>query len=358
MLKILDRYIIRKFLGTFFLSIALIISVAVAFDVTEKLDDFMENNAPLNAIIFDYYLNFIPYYANLFSPLFTFIAVIFFTSKLSENSEIIAIFASGIKFSRFIRPYMIAAGIIAIGTFILVGYVIPPANKDRLDFQEEYVKKKRKDHATKVQMKVTANEILFIDYYDQSSQSGRRASFDIFDGKTLKTRLTALDVYWMGGDTWRFDTYTKRDFDGLYEHIRQGESMQIELNIMPEDFFVFSSMQEQMTNPELKHYISRQKSRGADFLSNFEIEYAKRYASSFSFFILTIIGVSLSSKKKKGGMGLNLGLGLLLSLVFIAFGSVSSTFAISGQLPILVAVWMPNVIFAVIAFLLYRRARQ
>ncbi len=358
MLKILDRYIIRKFLGTFFLSIALIISIAVVFDITEKLDDFMENNAPLNAIIFDYYLNFIPYYTNLFSPLFTFIAVIFFTSKLAENSEIIAIFASGVRYSRFVRPYMIAAGVIAVITFYLGSFVIPPANKERIDFQEVYVKKKKKEQTTKIQMKVSENEILFIDYYDKTIQSGRRASLDVFDGKTLKSRTTAQDIYWLGGDQWRLSNYEKRTFDGLYEHIQKGKYRDVTINVIPEDFFVFANMQEQMTTPELAHYIERQKERGVGFIKNFEIEYAKRISFPFASFILTIIGVSLSSKKIKGGMGLNLGLGLLLSCAYILFESVSSTFAVNGSLSPTLAVWLPNILFSIIAVVLYKRAMK
>ena len=181
MLKKLDIYIIRKFLGTFFLSIVLIISIAVVFDITEKIDDFMENNAPLKAIIFDYYVNFIPYYANLFSPVFIFLSVIFVTSKLADNSEIIAMFSSGISFHRLMRPYMISAGVIAFLTFFLSSHVIPPANKERIDFQEVYVKKKKKDQAIKIRLWVTDTEVLSIDYYDKREQKGRRASIDEFD---------------------------------------------------------------------------------------------------------------------------------------------------------------------------------
>ncbi|MCQ2210152.1 MAG: LptF/LptG family permease [Paludibacteraceae bacterium] len=356
MLKKLDIYIIRKFLGTFFLSIILIISVAVVFDITEKIDDFMENQAPIKAIIFDYYLNFIPYYANLFSPLFTFIAVIFFTSKLADNSEIIATFASGISFHRFVRPYMISASIIALLTFFLSSYIIPPANKERIDFQEVYVKKKKKDQAIKIRLWVTENEVFSIDYYDKKSQSGRRASIDKFDGKTLKQRIISQEVEWHGENNWRLINYTQRDFDGLYEHLSKGDVMDIQLNVIPEDFFVFAYMQEQMTTPELTEYIQRQKSRGVGNIKDFEIEYAKRYAFPFAAFILTIIGVSLSSKKIKGGMGINLGIGLGLSFGYILFYSISSTFAINGSLSPTLAVWLPNITFGLIAIALYKKA--
>lgn len=355
-IKKLDKYIIKKFLGTFFLSIALIISIAVVFDITEKIDDFMENNAPLSAIIVDYYFNFIPYYANLFSPLFTFIAVIFFTSKMADNSEIIATFASGISFHRFVVPYMVSALIIAIMTFFLSSYIIPPANKHRIDFEEVYVKKTQKDQAIKIQMKVTEDEILFIDYYDKNIQTGHRASIDKFEGKSLKTRITAQDIEWEGEHKWKLINYTQRDFDGLYEHISNGKTKEIEMNIIPADFFVFATMQEQMTTTELYNYIQRQKERGIGNIKDFEIEYEKRFSFPFAAFILTIIGVALSSKKVKGGMGINLFLGLLLSCIYILFYSVSSTFAVSGTLSPRLAVWLPNVTFAIIAYVLYRKA--
>lgn len=356
MLKKLDIYIIRKFLGTFFLSIVLIISIAVVFDITEKIDDFMENNAPLKAIIFDYYVNFIPYYANLFSPVFIFLSVIFVTSKLADNSEIIAMFSSGISFHRLMRPYMISAGVIALLTFYLSSYVIPPANKERIDFQEVYVKKKKKDQAIKIRLWVTDTEVLSIDYYDKRGQTGRRASIDEFNGKTLKSRIIAHDIEWMGEDNWRLLDYTKREFDGLYEHLTRGDTMTLKLNLIPDDFFVFAGMQEQMSTPELTTYIERQKSRGIGNIKDFEIEYARRFSFPFAAFILTIIGVSLSSKKIKGGMGINLGIGIALSLIYILFFSISSTFAVNGNFSPTMAVWLPNIIFGLIAIGLYIKA--
>lgn len=355
-LKKYDWYIIRKFLGSFFLAIVLIISVAVVFDISEKIDDFMEHEAPLKAIVFDYYLNFIPYYANLFSPLFTFIAVIFFTSKLANNSEIIATFASGISFYRITRPYMISAAVIALMTFFLSGYIIPPANTKRLDFQEEYVKKKRRDSALKVQMEVNPNEILYIDYFDKEVNRGHRVSMDIYQDKTIISRITAGYIYWDSCHDWHYENYTKRDFNGLYESISKGDRLDAKINVIPADFFIYPGLQEQMTNTELSEYIQRQKSRGIGNIQNFELEYEKRYAFPFAAFILTLIGMSLSSKKVKGGMGLNLMLGLLLSVLYILFYSMSSTFTVNGSMSPRLATWMPNIVFSFVAAYLYKRA--
>lgn len=355
-LKRFDVYIIKKFLGTYFLSILLIISIAVVFDITEKLDNFIENEAPLSSIIFDYYLNFIPYYANLFSPLFTFIAVIFFTSKLADNSEIIATFASGISFHRMMVPYLISAAIIATMAFVLGGYVIPPANKVRIDFQEEYVRKKKKDFVAKLQIKVSPEEILYVDYFDHLENTGHRVSLDHFSGKTLVSRITGHRLIYDTCNTWKITRYTHREFDGLYENIAQGDTLVKEINIIPADLLVFPNMHEQMNNSELSAYIDRQKARGFGNIKNFEIEYEKRFSFPFAAFILTIIGVSLSSKKVKGGMGINLGIGLLLSCAYIIFDTISSTFTVNGSLPPMLAVWLPNILFSIIAIYLYRKA--
>jgi len=355
-LKRIDYYIIKKFLGTFFLAIALIISIAVVFDVSEKIDDFMEKNAPLRAIVFDYYLNFIPYFANLFSPLFTFISVIFFTSKMAENSEIIAIQASGISFHRLIRPYMISAGIIAVMTFTLSGYVIPHANETRLNFQEVYIKSRQFSNVAKVQMEVSPGQILYIDYFDKNANRAYRASLEKFDGKTLVSRMTAETLEWDSAYQWTARKYMIRDFDGMYEKLTTGTVIDTIIPVEPNEFFIYKGMYEQMGNDELKIYIDKQKNRGVGNIKEFEIEYEKRFAFPFAAFILTIIGVSLSSKKIKGGMGLNLGIGLLISFSFILFNTVSSTFAISGALSPFMAVWLPNILYAVVATYLYRRA--
>lgn len=358
MLKRLDVYIIKKFLGTFFLAIALIISIAIVFDVSEKIDDFMEHEAPLEAIVFDYYLNFIPYFANLFSPLFTFIAVIFFTSKLANNSEIIAIFASGISFHRLLRPYMISAGLIAVMSFLLSGYVIPPANTERLDFQENYVKKKRSSSISKVHMEVSPGVILYIESYEESDGKSRGigASLEKFDGKTLVSRMTMRRLEWDTLYKWTAKNYMIRDFDGMYETLRRGVSLDTIIPVEPSEFFVYPGMHEQMNNQELKDYIAKQSKRGVGNIKDFEIEYEKRFAFPFASFILTLIGVSLSSKKIKGGMGLNIGIGLLLSFTYIMFYTVSSSFAVSGTMSPFAAVWLPNVVYAVIAAVLYYKA--
>jgi lipopolysaccharide export system permease protein len=358
-IKKIDWYIIRKFLGAFFLSIALIISIAIVFDVSEKLDDFVEFKIPFRDIVCDYYMNFVPYFVNLFAPLFTFISVIFFTSKLAENTEIIAILASGISYRRLMAPYLAAAALIAGMTFCLSSYIIPPSNKQRLDFQQRLTHKKRAVDVSNVQMMVEKGEILTIRNFNKDTKTGFNASLDHFnDKKELISRTTASVIKYDTLHHWEMKDCIVRNFDGLYEHLSRKEQIDTTLNVEPEEFFIFDGMEEQMTNHQLKHYIERQKDRGVNDIKSFEIEYAKRFASPFAAFILTIIGLGLSSRKIRGGMGANLGIGLLLSFTYIMFFTISSTFAISGTLSPNIAAWLPNIVYAAIAAIVYSKAQK
>lgn len=361
MISILDRYIIKKFLGTYIFSIALIISISVVFDINERLDKFLTNKAPLKAIIFDYYVNFIPYYTNLFSALFVFIAVIFFTSKLAENSEVIAMLSNGMSFKRLMKPYMISAGIIAFTSFLLSSFIIPPANDKRIKFQNKYIKNKEVVSANQVQMQIDDGVILYIEGYRNKTKEGNNIAIDKFEGKELKSRLIARTVEYDSGYHWVLKNYTIREFEGRKETITTGVSMDTTLNVVPSDFLVSVNDFEQMSTPELYKYIERQKSKGIASVGNvsitqFEIEFHKRFASVFSAFILTIIGASLSARKVKGGMGLNIGIGLGLSVTYIMFQTVSSSFAVSGALPPWIAVWIPNIVFFFIGAYLYTKA--
>ena len=355
-MKKIDWYIIKKFLGTYFFAILLIISISVMFDFNTKVDNFISKEAPVQAIIFDYYLNFIPYFANLFSPLFVFIAVIFFTSKLADNSEIIAILSSGVSFRRLMRPYMISATLIAIMTFLLNSYIIPPGNVTRIEFQNKYVRDKRTMYEGNIQLEVEPGVIAYFDRFDNATKRGTRFSLEKFEDKKLVSRMTAQSITWDSTYHWKVKNYMIRNFEGMKETIITGTEIDTILSIVPSDFMISAYDSEQMTTPELKTYIDRQKKRGIGNIQLFEIEYHKRYAMTFAAFILTIIGASLSSRKVKGGMGLKIGLGLLLSFSYILFMQISSSFAISGTVSAFVAVWIPNLLYAIIAIYLYTKA--
>ena len=357
-LKRLDWYIIQKFLGTYVFAIVLIISIAVVFDFNEKQDKFMSHDAPWSAIIFDYYLNFIPYFANLFSPLFVFIAVIFFTSKLAENSEIIAMFSTGMSFKRMLRPYMVSAAIIAVVTFTLGAFVIPRGSVTRINFEDKYYKQRKMNTARNIQLEVDSGVIAYIDRFEDYSKTGYRFSLDKFEGKQLVSHLTARSITY---DTsavhkWTIKDYMIREMKGMKETITQGSRIDTTLFMEPADFLIMKNQQEMLTSPQLSEYIDRQRQRGFANIKEFEIEYHKRIAMSFASFILTLIGVSLSSRKTKGGMGLHLGIGLGLSFSYILFQTIASTFAINGNMPPAIAVWIPNILYAFIAFYLYKKA--
>ena len=355
-LKRIDTYIIKKFLGTYFYSIVLILSIAVVFDLTEKLDNFFDNSAPLKAIIFDYYMGFIPFYMNMFSPLFTFIAVIFFTSKMATNTEIIAILASGVSFRRLMMPYLISAAVISGLAFVLGGYVIPPANEKLLDFEDKYVKKFKSNNARNVQMEVEKGVILYIERYEISENRGYRFSLEKFDGKSLVSRLTAETVTWDSAYNWKITNYMQRDFNGMREKLTRGIDLDTVINVQPKEFFISSKESAQMNNTQLREYLERQKNRGVGNIQAFEDEYYKRYSMPLAAFIMTLIGVSLSSRKVRGGMGLHLGIGLALSSLYILFSTLSTTFSVSGAMSPFAAVWLPNFVFLLVGIYLYRTA--
>lgn len=353
-IKLFDLYIIKKFLGTYIFSIILLLAIVVMFDINEKLDAIL--TAPWNETVFDYFMNFLPYFANQFSPLFTFIAVIFFTSKLADNSEIIAMLSSGISFKRLLIPYMVSAAIIASVSFVLSAYVIPQANIKRIAYFNKYVKNKRVDYGSNIQLMVSPGVVAYMSRYDNKTKTGYRFSLEKFEDKVMVSRLTAQSVKYDTLNRWVLHDYSIREFHDLREKISHGSKRDTIINLEPKDFLIANNDQDMLTIPQLRTYIDRQKSRGVANIKKFEIELHKRYAMTAAAFILTVIGMTLSSKKVKGGMGLNIGIGLLLSFSYILFTTITSTFAVSGYTSPMVAMWIPNAVYIIIAIYLYRRA--
>lgn len=356
-LTILDRYILRKFIGTYVFAIILLLAIVIMFDINEKLDGFLK--APLYATVNDYFLNFLPYFANQFSPLFTFIAVIFFTSKLAGNSEIIAMLSTGMSFKRLLRPYLIGATLIAISSFLLSAYVIPPANVKRIEYTNRYVKNKRIDYGANIMLMAAPNEIAYISRYDNISKTGSKFSLELFDStKQLVSRMTAQTVRWDTLYSWKAYDYVIRDFKDGREFIRRGRELDTVIPFEPRDFLISKNDHEMLTTPELTQYVKRQKNRGVSNIESFEVEYHRRFAMTAAAFILTVIGMALSSRKVKGGMGVNIGIGLVLSFSYILFMTVTQAFALSGLTSPMVAMWIPNLIYIAIAIFLYHRASK
>lgn len=356
LVKKFDIYIIKNFLGTYVFAILLLFAIVIMFDVNEKLDAVI--NAPWKETVFKYFLNFLPFVASQFSPLFTFIAVIFFTSRLADRSEIIAMLSSGISFNRLAIPYIVSAAVIAASSYALSAYVIPPANVKRIEYTNQWVKNKAVVYADNVQMQVREGLMAYLSRYDNTTRTGFRFSLDEYDGKKLKSRLTAENVRYDSIGRWTLKNYVDRNFDGLHETMTTGASLDTLLGIEPRDFLISKNDEQTLTSPELKYYIDRQKARGVGNIKSFEIEYERRLAMTAAAFILTIIGLSLSSRKVRGGMGKNIAIGLLLSFSYILFMQVTSTFAISGYTSARVAMWIPNVLYTIIAVVLYRRAMR
>lgn len=359
-LKILDWYIIKKFIGTYFYSIALIISISIVFDINENLAKFTQYHAPIKAIVFDYYMNFVPYFANLFSPLFVFIAVIFFTSKLAGNSEIISMLAAGVSFKRLMRPYMVSAAIISVMTFFLGAYIIPKGTIIRQNFESMYKNKKKITAAENVQLQVGKGVIAYIQHYDNNLKKGYGFCLDKFENKKLVSHLTVAEIqYDTISDTkyhWKVSNWRIRQLKGLRETITSGASKDTTIMMEPTDLVFSKGQQETFTSPQLRDYITKQIDRGSGNVVQYEVEYHKRIATSFASFILATIGLSLSSRKRKGGMGMYLGIGLALSFTYIMLQTVSATFAINANTPPMLAAWIPNIVFTIVAYFCYRKA--
>lgn len=356
--KILDWYITKKFLGTYFFAIALIIVIVVVFDAVEKIDDFIEMKAPLSKIIFQFYANFIPFFINQFSGLFTFIAVIFFTSKMAYQTEIIAILSGGVSFNRFLWPYFLSSTAIAVLTLLLNLYVIPEANKGRVDFESNYFKNKRNVHYDEhIYRQPYPGTFAYIRNYSGSTERAAYLALERYENNVMVSSLEAADVAFDPETRhWTAPKYITRTFDGESETFATHERLDTLINIDAEELGRVEELIKTMRIGQLNRFIAQQKTKGSDQVMRFEVERQSRFSWPVSTFILTLIGVSLSSRKVRGGTGLHIGIGITLCFSYILFGKFFEEFGKSGTMPAVIAVWMPNLIYAFIAVYLYRRA--
>lgn len=353
----IDKYIIRKFIGTYFFAILLIIGIVIIFDISEKIDDFVDKNAPLKSIIFDYYANFVPYYMNMFSPMFVFIAVIFFTSKLAANSEIIAILAGGISFKRMMYPYMLSAFAIAAFSLVLNLFVIPSANKGRIDFEQQYIKKKFENSNRNMHYQISPGTFMYMESFSTWNNTGYKFTLESLDGHKIISKLSAESAQWDSvKGCWSLRNYHLREYKGNSEVITTGRHLDTALVITVDDFYRRKKTVETLNYPQLNELIATQQMRGDQMVKFALIEKHTRVALPFSAFILTVIGVSLSSQKRRGGIGLNIGIGIALSFSYILFMRFSQMFVHTDTLPPFIAIWLPNFLFAAVAVVLYRMA--
>lgn len=331
--------------------------IVIVFDVAEKLDNFIDNKASLHSIIFDYYINFIPYFATLFTPLFLFIAVIFFTSRLAATSEIIAILNSGVTFNRFLRPYIFCAIAIALLDWYANNWLIPDANKTRLKFENTYVN----DPVTpssNFHMQLSKNVYLYLENFNYPDSLGYKFAIDRFNknGK-LTYKLRAEEAKWnYSQKSWLVENYTIRTNDSMNESLHSGRDTLLKINFIPTDMKNDFRDAATLNARELNDYIATQKSRGSSNMSTFEVEKYQRSSFPFAIIILTIIAVAMSSRKIRGGTGLHLGLGIAISFSYILFLQFSRTFSTNANLPAILGVWIPNIIFGFLAIYLYIKA--
>lgn len=357
-LTILDRYIIKKFLGTFFYSISLLQIIIIIFDVSERIDDFIKKDAPLHAIIFDYYLNFLPFFINMFISLFCFISVIFFTSQLAARTEIIAMLNSGMSFKRLMRPYLLASGFLAISSIFLSNYVIPITNEGLRNFELKYIKAKKNVTNTNIHMQIEPGVFVYLESFDRNDKSGLRFTLEKFENQRLVSKLMAdRAVYDSTKATWRLENWVIRNLKAdTIQTLSSGNTLDTAVRMTPSDFLVDAEDMKIMTAPELDAFIEKEKLKGSSNLSEFLVEKYRRTAFPLSAIILTIIGLSLSSRKVRGGIGMHLGLGIAITFSYILFMQITTVFSRFGNLPPLAAVWIPNILYAILAVYLYRKA--
>ena len=356
--KKLDWYIFKSFILTFFIALILIIGIVIIFDISEKIDDFVKNEAPLKSIIVDYYLNFIPYFINIFSPLFVFITVVFYNSRQAVNSEIIAILSSGVSYRRMLMPYMAAAAIITGLSLMLNLYVIPKSNATRLEFEQTYVKKRSAAKTRNIHYQIAPGEFVYVESFSQWNKTAYKFTLENIEDNRLVSKLSAESAQWDSTmDGWRLRRYVLRDYaDGLEDRVQCGERLDTVIALKLSDFYFNEKTVQTLSIKNLNALIETQKMRGDSNVMYAEIEKNNRYALPFSAFILTIMGVALSSRKKRGGIGWNLGLGIGLAFTYILFMRFSQMFVYAGTMSATIALWLPNVIFAIIAAILYKKA--
>jgi lipopolysaccharide export system permease protein len=358
-LKIIDSFIIGKYLGTFVYTLVLFVVIIIIFDLSEKLDDFLKRDLSIWQTITQYYAGAIPFYVNMLSPLINFIAVIFFTAKMADQTEIVPILSGGVSFNRFLRPYLISSFIIFSVNLVSNLYILPYTNQIKNKFENEVVNEKDPSVKTNIHMKVDNNTYIYIDNFDNKTNIGYRFSLDKFQGDVLKKKLIADRIEWDSlKRVWKMVNYSTRNIDGLkesmvYENTKTKDTI---LDMKPDDFSAYQNVFESMSGKELSDKIKKERIRGSGIMSDLLFEQYKRWFQPLSAFVLTLIGVALSSRKVRGGVGLPLGIGIILSFAYIVFNQFAKMFSTKGGLPPLLAVLLPTVFFGLLGLYLLRRA--
>jgi len=358
-IKIIDRYIIGKYLGTFIYTLAIFVIIIIVFDLSEKLDDFLKSGLGLWGVITKYYAGSIPFYINMLSPLINFIAVIFFTAKMADQTEIVPILSGGVSFNRFLWPYFISASIIFSANLFSNLYILPYTNTLKNSFENTYVKRNNPSTKSNIHMKLDDKTYIYIQSFDNKTNYGYRFSLDNFNGDVLTKKIVADNIKWDSTKRqWQLSNYSIRKIDGLKETMIYGSGKLKDtiLDVRPDDFSAYDNVVQNLSTKELADKIRKEKVRGTGIMNDLMFEQYKRYIHPLSAFVLTLIGVALSSRKVRGGVGVSLGIGIFISFAYIVFNQFTQMFSTKGGLPPFIAVLLPTIAFGLLGFYLLKRA--
>jgi len=353
-MKLIDKYILKRFLGAFIFTVLIICAVILVIDITEKTEKFVKAQVTTEQII-GYYFDFIPWIANFITPLTVFIATVFVTAKMAGHTEIVAILSSGVSFRRMLLPYFIGASMIALSSFYLTGWVIPNSNKSRLAFEVEHLKSKYYFDQTNIHMQVAPNTYLYMRSYNNQSNIGYNFTMEKMDGTEMTEKFSASRISWdKEKEKWELTNWKRLTFGGMEETVEKGRKADTTLAIHPSEFENDYRRYDGMTINELNDHIEKLRMRGASNVEVYEVEKYTRYTAPFAVLILTFMGVIVSSRKTRGGAGFQIALGFFLSFLFIMFFILSKTIAEAGSLPPAISVWFPNILFGGISLLMYK----
>ncbi|BAV94516.1 LptF/LptG family permease [Ichthyobacterium seriolicida] len=356
-MNILDKYIIKKFLGTFVFMTLLLLAIFVTIDITEKLDRLLDLNFSIGELWDLYFFHFIIFYGNLFSPVFIFISVILVTSKMANNTEIIAIMSSGISYNRFLRPYVISATIITSISLLLSHWVIPESNKTRKQFEAQYIYKTYSQNSYDIYRQVKPGHFVYVNFYESKNAIGHGFSYNIFDNEVLKYSLESDYISWNeDSEKYELSNYKERILTHEQDIINSGETLDTVLQFDLNKLVFQDYIAETMNSKKLKNFLDDEQSRGSESMEIYLVEYYKRNSIPFATYLLILMGVSFSYRKKRGGTGINLSIGLFIAFLYIFLMQISSTLAIKSDFPVLLAVWLPNIIYVVITLLMHLKA--
>ena len=359
MLSILDKYILKRYLGTFILMLLLFIPIGITVNLAEKIDKILENEVPFIEVV-KYYLDFTIYFANLLFPLFLFLSVIWFTSKLANNTEVIAFLSSGVSFYRFLRPYIIGATIVCIGALIMAMYLAPMASQGFNEFTYKYLKKGKKDRTqSNVYRQINENDYIYVSYFNVNDKKGNDFTLEHFDGNKLVYKIKANRIEYNELDsTYSLFNYLKRTITDNEDILESRKKFDTIFSFELEDLTPVEYIAETLNFTELNSFIEREKERGSSYINRYEVVQNKRWSLPISAYILTIIAVAVSSIKRRGGMGVNLAIGISIGMIFIFFDKIFGTMAEQSDFSPLVATWFPNFVFAILAVYLLKNAKR